>query len=236
MRRILKPIWFITIVLAALTFCRSASAVEFAEGRAFISGIGFIPEQLNTYNQSQGLDEMKSVLGVGIEADARIFANFLLGLRIEHFASRVGETAKPSANPNNPYFSSFSQTSASIVARVDVIKTDHFVVDVFGSLGNGSPRIDIRTAAGEGTLERDTSKSENTFISRYGATAGFGWSQIYLYVEAGAQNEKIDSLRASGYVPQSVKEIDFSGTYYTLGILFTGDAFKSRQKSSDSKK
>jgi hypothetical protein len=91
-------------------------------------------------------------------------------------------------------------------------------LDVFGGAGTAKTKMDIRTASGDGHYSR----SADSLITAAGASVGIGFGNIYFMVEAGQEWNRITNLSKTGPTSSSLNEIDLSGTYANVGILFNG--------------
>lgn len=189
--------------------------------RLFAQGKDVEPKLLNSHLETQGLNEYSYISGIGIEVDYPALTFFDLGIKATTFYDRVNEVAEPSANPDNPYYSSIQQSSLSLVGRLSLIETDLLRVESFGTIGAARTKVDIRTAAAEGKMYRGE-KDWSSPVSSYGVSVALGWSKFYIYVDAGIEHNRVDKLKHKGTTPSFVTEVNLSGTFMAVGLLFNG--------------
>ncbi len=210
------------LILLILCYSISGHAVDFngppGQLRLFIGTLSSSPKQVNTELNAQGIETFGSLSNFGIEGTYQVLPRVNLGVRGEGKWQKVKELASPPVNALNPYYSSIQQSAALLVLRVDVIRTPVFRFDIFGGAGTAATKMDLRSASGDSNYSRTMS----SVISEAGASIGVGWSNIYFLVEGGTEWNKVNSLSKTGASSASVNEIDLSGSFVTIGILFNG--------------
>lgn len=186
--------------------------------RLFIGTLSSSPKQVNSELEAQGIGTFGSLSTFGIEGTYQVFPRVNFGVRGEGKWQKVKELASPPVDALNPYYSSVQQSAALLVLRVDVVRTPVFRFDIFGGAGTAATKMDLRTAAGDSSYSRTMS----SMISEAGASLGVGWSNIYFVIEGGLEWNKVNSLSKTGASSTAVTEIDLSGSFVTVGVLFNG--------------
>jgi hypothetical protein len=185
--------------------------------RLLVGNESISPSQLNTYAENQGLKTYNGIGLYGVEATKTLGSILELGVRGVWKYNKVKETASPSANPQNPYYSSIQQSEVELVARFDLLTTPIVRLDVFGGAGPANTSVDVRTAAGEGNFSKTTS-----YMASAGGSVGIGWGNIYFTVEVGNEWNKVSDLTRKNFTPTSIDQIDLSGPYVLVGLTFNG--------------
>jgi hypothetical protein len=189
--------------------------------RIYAGQSSFNPDQLNSALSAAGIAGLKSATLFGGEYTYLPFTKLNVGARVQVKYAKVLENANPSANPLNPYYASLQQYEGFFITRVDVVKTNSFKFDVVGGAGLSSIKADVRTSTGEGTFSR-ASDTSPYFASLAGASVGFGFGNLYLFVEGGQEWNSASNLTRSGLTSSSVTAIDVSGPYVFAGIILNG--------------
>ena len=55
-----------------------------------------------------------------------------------------------------------------------------------------------------------------------GLSVGIGYNNIYGFIEAGYEFNKVSAFERTGTVSNSIQEINLSGHYVTIGVMFDG--------------
>lgn len=209
------------IVLSVLSF-QTATAKEalFLQGRVFIANTKVNPKELNTALTSEGLDTVKKTNNYGVEITFPVFRFLEPGMRYTRRSFNVEEN--PASSLTN-YEERGTQDSILFLARVPFIRTSFFRFDVFGGVGGNNTKIKLKTSSSDGELNR--SASGDWVATPYyatGASMGIGLKNILLYAEGGYEMNKVNSLKKTGTIHSSVSNLDLSGSYFMIGIMFDG--------------
>jgi hypothetical protein len=188
--------------------------------RLFIGQTGISPDNLNTEMTAQSIKNFKDVNQMGIEATYSQFKHFEFGFRYtKHYAKNEEEPA----NPATDFYGTLNQDSVMFVVRIPFVKTNFFRADVFGGVGGSNTTFTIKTAGQDGELSRK--KGNDWFATPYTAVGGsfaVGFKKFYLVAEGGIENNKIKDFDRTGNVNANITNIDLSGSYFTIGLLFDG--------------
>ena len=210
-----------TIAVIFLVFGINLFAAEFpAQGRLFLGSSLAKPTQINTSLSADGMSEFKSVGQYGLEITYPLKSFLNVGMRY-HRTDQVAYE-NPDSNATN-YEAELIQDEVLLLARVPVYKQGLFLVDVFAGIGGTNTTYKVRTATQNGEL---TKKAPSDWFASPAAAAGVsvgvGYNNIYGFIEAGYEYNKVSSFERTGTVNASVQEVDLSASYITLGILFDG--------------
>jgi len=211
-------------VLSVLLFAVSAEST-FAkdipvQARLFAGTTKADPQDLNTELGVQGLKEVDSIAQYGVELSYPLLKFFDVGLR---YSKRYVQRDELTSMPLTDYKAQIDQDSALLIARIPFLKTNFIRVDAFAGFGGSNTTLTMKTATQDGELSRkDTSGWFASHYASYGGSMAFGYKQIYLVVEGGLETNKVSGLKRTGTINSSVNEIDLSGSYVTVGLLFDG--------------
>jgi hypothetical protein len=188
--------------------------------RAFGGGTEADLDILNQEMTAQNLKEIDTVAHLGFEATHAAFKFFEYGFR---YTKRYAKQEELVANSATDYYGELNQESVMLVARVPVIKTNIIRFDLFGGVGGTNTTFKLKSA----TVDGEISKKEagDWFaapITSFGGSFGVGYKKFYLVVEGGIEANKIDKLKRTGNISTNINEIDLSGAYFTVGLLFDG--------------
>jgi len=202
--------------------------------RLFGGAQSLSPTPVNDDLQAQGLEQYKNINLYGMEVGYRLLSMVNFGVRVIGKYQQVKETTPNPANSQNPYFSSLQQTEGFGVLRVSLVDSNFFMLDFFGGAGVSSLKLDVRTSSGEGSYEQT---SENyAFATTFGASVGFGWSNVYLFLEGGQETVTFNGFSRLGTTSSSIDKIDGSGAFVMLGLAFKGIPGFVHLNGSSSKK
>lgn len=194
------------------------------QGRVFVGSTAIKPTELNRELDSMGLKSFDWIPQYGGEVTYSFLNSFEVGLRYSH---REGEQDEQNSDLTTEYKATLVQDSALAVLRLALIKTDFFRLDAFGGAGGSNTSLKVKTASQDGQLTR---KEGNDWFASpcfaYGGSIAFGYKKIYLAFEAGVETNKIDNFKKVGNVTSDLREIDLSGSYFMLGLIFDGVSVK----------
>lgn len=214
----------LSIVIAALSLFCSASA--FADNGSFRAqarlffGFSFAdPAEVNTMMQSQGLQKFDKIGNPGVEITYPVASFLDVGLR---YAFKFNTMFQDPNNISSNY-GGIKQHAILLVARVPIIRSSNFKLDVFAGAGGTNSTFELKTPGFDGKFTK--SATDDWFASPYfaaGASTGVGMKDFFLFAEVGLERNNVTKLTPSGTVPGSLSAIALSGPYAMVGILFDG--------------
>lgn len=216
-----------------------SSNFAFADGpskgqiRLFGGTVSASADEANSELKTAGINEVKSVISGGVEASAPIFSTFNLGIRYAAKYAKVKETAAVSANPSNPYYGAVQAESFMGVARLALVSSSFFVLDVFGSAGVQDGKLEIRNSSGNGIYEN---KKTTDWMSQYGASMGLGFSDFLLFAEVGQEVSRLSNLERTGNTNNTIEEINTGGPFVYFGIILNNRIFGGGKGGGSSSK
>ncbi len=212
-----------TIIMSAifLVFGLNVYAAEFpAQGRLFLGSSQASLGQVNENLKADGMSAFASVGQYGLEITYPVKSFLNVGIRY-HKTDQVAYE-NPETSLTN-YEAELIQDDVLLLARSAIYKQGLVLVDLFVGVGGTNTTYKVRTATQSGELTK--SAPGDWFASptaAAGVSVGVGYNNIYGFVEVGYEFNKVSSFQRTGSVNASIKEIDFSGGYATVGILFDG--------------
>lgn len=210
-----KHYLFISLLFFTLnTF--ADDGLKFSELRVLLmtNTFGSAPAALNNLTAPDNVDALDTIYGIGIEADAR-YKWVKIGTR---FKGVLMSKSAPNAPSNSSVGLTVGQYSGGVLARVPVTEQDHVNFDVLAEVGAANTKIDVETSSsGKGTFSKDAG-----VFARAGASVGVGWPTFKFYVEAGQEWNNLTDLKFEGTLTNNVREVDFSGPYVSVGMIFSG--------------
>ncbi len=208
---------FILFLSAMLATSSLAFAEQFpAKGRVFLGGASTNPTELNTEMAAQNIKDYKNLIKYGADITYSLSSYLDVGLRYERIGQRnleVTETAGQS------FYSELLQDAVMGVARVPLLKSGFARADFFGAIGASSTTLTLKNATQDGKL---TKANYSSPVAELGASIGFGYKNVFLYVEGGYSMNQVSSLDREGVIGSNVDKIDLSGSYVVIGLLFDG--------------
>jgi hypothetical protein len=187
-------------------------------------------ETLNAYNTAHNLGEFKQLTGMFYEGNYRLpfLPNVSVGPRFTFSYAKSADTTV-STSVLTPYNTNIQSHSANFIMRVDLLQWGVLRADAFGSIGTQGTKINIRTTADSGSLDKNFDGASSANTNAYGVSVSLGLWNVYIVGEAGIQYYNADSLNlmTGGTAPATVREVDFSGMYYSVGLMFTGIPFRN---------
>ncbi|MGZ6442188.1 MAG: hypothetical protein ACXWRU_19180 [Pseudobdellovibrionaceae bacterium] len=191
--------------------------IKWSEVRIFGTSNTFstAPTELNSLTATDNIPELKSMTGIGIEADGRFFPWLKLGTRVRG----IWTSLKP-ANATFPPTSSLSvqQFEGGLIARIPLLERDLVQLDTFAEVGVSNNKIDIQTSSsGNGTFTKNS-----VLYQRAGASIGFGTRSFKLFLEGGQEWNNVKNMTFEGTLTNNLTAVDFSGPYVGVGIIISG--------------
>jgi hypothetical protein len=217
----MKTIIFLIIVTTStLIFPDSAKAkdisMNWSELRVFATETTFAnqSEELNTLLEMDGIEKLDKVVGFGLEADAEVTKWFKVGTKFRGIFT--GSNKKEAKLPATEYLS-IQQYSAGLVGRISLINKQNLLLDIFAEAGLSNNTIEIKSTLGSAKWEKNSH-----FYQRAGASLAAGGPAIKFYIEGGYEMFKLDNLKHEGQFGQNTSEIDLSGSFVGIGLVFSG--------------
>jgi hypothetical protein len=199
----------------------ATAAEDFPVNARLFAGLTKVsPEDLNTEMTAQSLKKIDDITQFGVEATLTPFRYFNFGFR---YTKRYVHNEENPASAATDYYGQIDQDSVLLIVRIPVIQSEFIRADVFGGAGGSNTTFTIKTATQSGELTR--AKGNDWFATpctAFGASVGVGYKKLYLVAEAGMESNKITKLDRTGNVNSNVSSIDLSGSYLSLGLMFTG--------------
>jgi hypothetical protein len=180
--------------------------------RLFVGSTTAAPTQLNDELVNQSIEKIKNTSRYGLESSYQMAPRFNLGLNY------TGRQADENGTGSSTNDEKLKQDSFSAVAHLALVKNDFMLWDIFGSGGAASTSMTLNAASASGTLKNNYS----SVVSTYGTTFAFGYKKYFFLIEGGYETNKVGSLKRTGSVNQSVKNIDLSGSFVNIGLLIDG--------------
>lgn len=180
------------------------------------------PKDINDESATEGFEKFGTAAQLGLEATYPVIKYLELGLRFAYRDFAAKEVI-PTANQDYKY--QLTQTTGQGVVRIPFVKTSMFRFDAFAGIGGSNTTLKVKTPTQNGELSRkDSGDWFGALTSSYGASVAVGYKKVYFVVEGGFESNKIDSLKRTGTVNSNINEIDLSGTFVTIGLMFDGMA------------
>lgn len=226
-----------SILFAVAYLSVSAHAVApFPIGRLYVGRTSVDPKALNTEMTADGLGNYSGISKAGIEVTFPLLKVLGLGLRFEKQYESIA--ALTPASSTTTFSGSISQDIAQAVARISIVNTNIFRVDAIGAYGGSNTVINVHSLSQTGKMNHTgMDKWSNAIVSSVGASIGAGFKGYYFYVEGGQSINKVKKFDRTGNLNANVDELDLSGPYINVGLIFDGSTIKmSGSGSSSSKK
>lgn len=202
---------------------RAAGSAPPVQGRVFIGALSPDFTALNAEMRSLGLEEFGTMPMFGAEVSYQLATLLEVGLNY----SKRANVRKESASTGADYKAELDQDVAIGTVRIPFVKTSVMRFDVFAGAGGSNTTLKLKSATQTGELsKKDAGSFFASVVTRYGASAAFGFRGVYLVVEGGSETNKVDNLQATGTVGSNIQSIDFSSQYFTLGLLIDGVTLK----------
>ena len=215
--RIAKIISSLFLFVYSLT---SFAATEFpAQGRLFIGSTEADLTQINSNLKSDGMDTFVSSGQYGLEITYP-WKSLNLGVRYHKTDQVVYESPNNSATD---FQGELIQDEVLLLARVPVYKQGLLYADVFAGVGGTNTSYKLHTATQNGELTKNgPSDWFASPMAAAGVSAGVGYNNIYFFIEAGYEYNKVSSLSRTGTISNSIQDLDLSGHYVLLGLMLDG--------------
>ncbi|QLY26771.1 hypothetical protein [Bdellovibrio sp. KM01] len=215
----IKSMFALAILLLSANLSFAANEIP-VNGRLFIGSTAVSPSDLNTSLESQNMKKVENITQYGVEIVYPAFRYLDVGIRYTH---RTLSNDENPSNTSTDYWAKLDQDTYMFLARFPFLKTDIVRLDAFAGAGGSNTTYTIKSATEDGSLTKKASGS--FFATPYaaaGASVAVGFKWIYFVMELGMESNKPDSFDRAGTVSSNINNIDLSGSYLTIGILFTG--------------
>ena len=188
------------------------------EGRIFAGGVSVKPAPVNDELTANDIKKISTTLMLGLEATGFVTSWANLGLR--YIKNQVSRDEDPS-DPQTSYKVFTSQDIFMGMARFPLVRSDFLHVDAFGGVGGAQTTFKLETANQIGELSKGPF---STLVTAYGASAAIGFRKVFLFVEGGFLNDKVDGFKRSGTLNNKIQTVDLSGPYALVGFIFADSA------------
>lgn len=209
------------LIVCILTTPILATAKEFpVQARFTVGSTSVNPTSLNEAIAAQGLKKFDSLTQFGLEITYPLLKYLDVGARL---TARLANNEEQTPDPSTDFSARIEQQSYLLVARVPFVKTDLLRVDAFAGFGGSNTVFKIKTAGQDGELTRKATEGWlATPYAAYGASVSIGHKWIYLVFEGGIETNKVDGFTRSGSVNSNIDAMDFSGPYFSVGLMLDG--------------
>jgi hypothetical protein len=190
------------------------------QARLFLGSTQIKPTSLNTELTAQGIKAADLHNQAGVEITFPVVDNLNLGLR---YSKRL--ISQDGLVPTTNYRAELNQDVAAFVARYGFFKTDFIRLDAVVGVGGSTTSYLIKSATQDGELNKKGSPFASLY-STAGVSVSVGKGKFYFVIEGGIDSQKIDGFEKSGNINNNVSEIDLSGGYFNIGLMFDGIPIK----------
>lgn len=207
-------LYLAAFLFVSLTGMKSQAepAIKWSELRLFSGSSRFSsdPTALNNLPAPDNVAPLNNLTSFGIEADGQVQPWLKVGTKFKGLWN-----GQSSSNPNSAASLAEQQTAAGLLARFPLIDKEWISLDAAVELGLANTKIDVQTTnSGKGTFKKDAG-----FYQRAGAFLAVGWPTVKFFFEAGQEWNNLTSLSYQGSIATSISSIDFSGPYFSVGLI-----------------
>ncbi|MGZ3690475.1 MAG: hypothetical protein ACXVAX_03165 [Pseudobdellovibrio sp.] len=203
-----------------LVFSSDAFAGEFpAQGRLFLGSTDVNLSQVNANLKADGMATFSTAGQYGLEITYP-WKSLNLGMRYHRTDQVAYENPETSATN---YQAELIQDEILLLARVPLYKEGILMADFFAGVGGTNTTYKLSTSTQSGQLTK-TAPSDwvASPVGAAGISVGIGYNNIYGFIEAGYEYNKVSNFQRTGTINSSVQELDLTGHYILLGIMFDG--------------
>jgi len=173
------------------------------------------PKDANTLVEGDGIEAIKKINYLGLEASKDLGSVVNLGLRMNLGTMR----AKPTdSTASGTYYALLSQVDFLIMLNFPLIKSEKFKAEIVSGIGASSSSITMKTASQDGGF----SATQSLPTAVIGAAVAVGHKYVFLRIEGGYEYSKAGSLVKTGTPTGTLETLDTSGPYVSVGILIDG--------------
>lgn len=190
------------------------------QARLFVGSTSINPDNLNDSLEADGLEKMDGITHLGVEITYPVLKYLDVGAR---YTKKYTDSEENPANPATNFTAELSQDNYLLIARVPVVRSDSFRFDVFAGVGGTNTNVKLKTISQNGELTKGIGNS--WYSSPYaaaGVSVGMGFKKVYVVVEGGYEHNKVDGFKRSGNPNANIDDLDLSGGYFTIGLMFDG--------------
>lgn len=214
---------FSKIVVAGFVLSGSfaMAAAQFqAQGRLFVGSTSADPSNLNDEMNTLGLKEFKSITQYGAEITYPVLSILDVGMRY-HKIYTINKEVTETVGAD--YRAILDQDAVMFVARVPFLKTQLIHMDVFGAVGGTNTTLNLKTSSQTGEItRREANDWFASVVSSFGGSIAIGYKSVFLVIEGGVETNKVDSLKRADTLNANIQNINLSGSYVTVGLMFDG--------------
>ncbi len=215
----MNPVKLLLIFISLNIFSHTAISEErVGQARLFLGSTLIQPTELNTELTAQGLKKADLNNKFGIEITFPLSNRFSGGLR---YSKHLISQDEINSNSSTDYKVGIDQDIAALVGRFAFYKTEFLHLDAVVGVGGSNTTYEIKTATQNGSLTKKATPFA-TIYSTGGLSLAVGKGKYYFVIEAGYDSQKIDGFDRAGTINTNVKNIDLSGPYLTIGLMFNG--------------
>ena len=124
-------------------------------------------------------------------------------------------TSDPTAAKRSLWMVTDGRASTTRLSRNDRID------GVVAGVGGSNTTYTLKSATQDGGLSK-TGSPFATLYSTAGISLALGKGKFYFVLEGGMDSQKVESLERTGTMNNNVNEIDLSGAYFNIGVMFDG--------------
>lgn len=212
---------FLSVLSLALLQSNVAQAKEIlVQARLFVGSTSINPDNLNDSIEADGLEKMEGMTHLGVEITYPVLKYLDVGAR---YTKKYEDSEESPANPATNYSAELSQDAYLLIARVPITRSDSFRLDVFAGVGGTNTNLKLKTISQNGELTKGIGNS--WYSSPYaaaGVSMAMGFKKIYVVFEGGYEHNKVDGFKRSGNPSANIDDLDLSGGYFTIGLMFDG--------------
>jgi hypothetical protein len=213
-------VYFVLFTIGLVPSLSSAMEQFPVTARLFAGTMSADPKSVNDEMATEGLKKFKNIQMFGVEATYSTLPLLDVGFR---FTRRMLKQTEEVDNPATDYMGELTQDSVAAVARIPFVHTAIVRADVFGTVGGTNTSFKIRSLTQDGEYTRKG--SDGWFgapVTSFGASVGAGYRGFYLVFEGGYESNKVKTLKQTGTLSGRVSEVDLSGGYFSVGLMFDG--------------
>lgn len=194
------------------------SSDRIGQARLFLGSTQTSPSELNTELSAQGLKTVDLNNQFGLEITFPVVTYINAGLRYsKHLIGRDELTSTSTTD----YQADVDQEVFDFVARMPFFKSQVIMADAVVGVGGSNTKYKMKSASQNGELEKKGSPFA-TPHALAGVSVAFGYDKFYFVIESGYNVNKVDGFSKTGNINDNVTQMDLSGSYLTLGLLFNG--------------
>lgn len=208
------PIFFATLLTLAVE--KTHSAEKSGQARLFFGSTQVAPKNLNTELTAQGIKNVDLNNQAGVEITFPTTDKLNLGIR---YTKRL--ISQDDSVAATDFKAEINQDVAALVARYAFLKTDVVRLEVVAGVGGSNTTYTLKSATQDGGLSK-TGSPFATLYSTAGISLALGKGKFYFVLEGGMDSQKVESLERTGTMNNNVNEIDLSGAYFNIGVMFDG--------------